>query len=214
MQKYKVYLLTFPSGKHYCGFTSQKLEKRWNYGKGYQKCPLVYKAILKYGWDNVEKKLIFSSDDRDEALQKEKDTIAELQLTNPDYGYNLHEGGKPNGNNIFSNKDFIEKHKQQMKELWKDPVFLKKMKKRKGPTGPKSEETKKKISDAKKGSIPVNRKAVIQLDPDTLEEIADFVSATEAAIAVCGNSNGCSNILNACKGKRKTAYKYKWRFQD
>ena len=96
MQKYKVYLLTFPSGKHYCGFTSQKLEKRWNYGKGYQKCPLVYKAILKYGWDNVEKKLIFSSDDRDEALQKEKDTIAELQLTNPDYGYNLHEGGKPN----------------------------------------------------------------------------------------------------------------------
>ena len=43
--KYKIYLLTFPNGKKYCGYTSQELEKRWNHGEGYKKCPLVYKAI-------------------------------------------------------------------------------------------------------------------------------------------------------------------------
>ena len=61
MKKYKVYLFIFPNGKFYCGYTSQTLQRRWDNGNGYKKCPLVYKAIQKYGWDNITKKLIFDS---------------------------------------------------------------------------------------------------------------------------------------------------------
>lgn len=45
IKKYKIYLLIFPNGKQYCGYTSQTLNHRWDNGNGYKKCPLVYKAI-------------------------------------------------------------------------------------------------------------------------------------------------------------------------
>ena len=38
---YKVYLLTFPNNKKYCGYTSQELKNRWNNGRGYDKCPFL-----------------------------------------------------------------------------------------------------------------------------------------------------------------------------
>ena len=81
-KKFKVYLFTFPNGKQYCGFTSQSLSKRWNNGNGYQKCPLVWRAIQKYGWENITKTIIFSSENKELALEKEKECIAQLKLTN------------------------------------------------------------------------------------------------------------------------------------
>ncbi len=92
---YSVYLLTFPNGKKYCGQTSQKVERRWANGQGYKKCPLVYKAIIKYGWDNVKKEIIYTTHNQSEAYAKEKDIITTLNLLNPEFGYNLDEGGKP-----------------------------------------------------------------------------------------------------------------------
>jgi predicted GIY-YIG superfamily endonuclease len=46
---FSVYLFTFTNGKFYCGITSKRPERRWQKGEGYKKCPLVYKAIKKYG---------------------------------------------------------------------------------------------------------------------------------------------------------------------
>lgn len=214
-KKYKIYMLTFPNGKKYCGYTSRSLKARWNNGKGYEKCPLVYRAILKYGWENVTKELLFSFDNKEEALEKERETIAALSLTNPDYGYNIHEGGKPTGASYFSDPAFIEQHRIYLKQLWQDPAFREKMSKRARP--PKREVTqaeRQRMSEIKKGQVPVNRRPVIQLDPKTFEEIGDYPSASHAALAVCGSVEGCSNILNVCKGRRKTAYKYAWRFQE
>jgi hypothetical protein len=55
---------------------------------------------------------------------------------------------------------------------------------------------------------------VFQIDKDTNQIIKSFISATEASLELIGKKDGCSNILNVCKGKRKTAYGYKWRFKE
>ena len=53
MRDYKVYVHTAPNGKRYVGITRQKLNRRWRYGEGYKRCVYFYKAIKKYGWDNI-----------------------------------------------------------------------------------------------------------------------------------------------------------------
>lgn len=41
----------------YVGYTSQKLEDRWKQGDGYRN-QLFYKAILQYGWDAFDHKIL------------------------------------------------------------------------------------------------------------------------------------------------------------
>lgn len=215
--KYKVYLFIFPNGKKYCGYTSQEnINNRWHGGHGYEKCPLVWKAIQKYGWKNIEKKIIYSSPNMEDALQKEKEIIAYYNLTNPIYGYNLDQGGKSTGNSQFLTIKGRKKISETHKKLWSNPDYRKKMSdiQKNIPHRPLSEETKRKISESKKGSIPPNRIAVVQIDKNTNAIIASYESATAAALALNIERTGCSNILNACKGKRKTAYGYKWSFKN
>ena len=97
---YKVYLYTNRiNNKKYCGITSRTLEQRSGVnGFGYIRT--VYKsktrfanAILKYGWDNFSPEILYEVETEQEAFDLEIKTIAEMNLTNPDYGYNLHFGG-------------------------------------------------------------------------------------------------------------------------
>ena len=53
MNNYKVYVHIFPNDKKYVGITMQEPRELWNRGHGYKKCPKVYQAIMKYGWDNI-----------------------------------------------------------------------------------------------------------------------------------------------------------------
>ena len=41
-KKWCVYVHIAPNGKKYVGITSQKPEKRWNHGEGYQRHPYFY----------------------------------------------------------------------------------------------------------------------------------------------------------------------------
>ena len=66
---------------------------------------------------------------------------------------------------------------------------------------------KKEIENSKG---PGKKKAVAQLDINTLEIVAVYSSAEEAARAL-GKTEG-SHIGAVCNGKRKTAYGYKWSF--
>ena len=212
---YKVYLFTFPNGKKYCGFTSKKLERRWDNGNGYQKCPLVYKAIQKYGWDNVKKELLYEFETEEEGLNKEKEIIKKLQLTNPEYGYNLHEGGRPHGGAAFLTEEGRKKISEASKKRWADPEFRQKMSE-KAKLHPPSKlcRERAKIASAKahKGVTPNNARPIDQLDPKTLELITSYPSACHASVALTGNKEGCANILKVCKGQRYSAYGWKWRF--
>jgi len=216
-KKYKVYLFTFPNNKKYCGYTSQSLKHRWDNGNGYKRCPLVWRAIQKYGWDNIKKELYFSSNDKNEALNKEKEVIYELDLTNPKFGYNLHEGGQPTPPTRNLTPEARQHLSELCKQRWADPKFRAE-RIAYGKAHPPSklciERGKIASAIAHKGVTPTNAMPVYQIDKDTDKIIAEYKSACAASRAVIGENDGATNILKVCKGQRKTAYGYKWRFQD
>lgn len=91
MSNYLVYVHVFPNGKKYVGITSQTTTARWSRGNGYKKCPKVYKAIQKYGWDNIEHIVIT------DGLTKEAAEMVEMALIETfdsiKNGYNIDHGG-------------------------------------------------------------------------------------------------------------------------
>lgn len=92
--KYTVYRHTSPSGKMYIGLTRQKPERRWQNGIGYIDNPYFYKAIKKYGWDNLEHEIIASGLSIDQACQLEIELIKKHKSNNRKYGYNIADGGQ------------------------------------------------------------------------------------------------------------------------
>lgn len=88
-----VYLLLFKNGKKYYGITSQKLNRRWRNGNGYKKKYIITYAIEKYGWDNIEKKVLFTGLTQEEASKIEIELITKDKTTDRKYGYNLAPGG-------------------------------------------------------------------------------------------------------------------------
>lgn len=103
-----VYIHIFPNGKVYIGQTSQTTAQRWIRGKGY-KGQLVERAIKKYGWDNIEHKVLYSGLTEEEANEIEIRLISEYNSTNEDFGYNLLDGGKSKGQNLQHSKDHYKK---------------------------------------------------------------------------------------------------------
>lgn len=141
---YCVYVHTSPSGKKYVGQTGKTPEDRWRYGCGYlyknedgeYKQPAFARAILKYGWENIEHEIIASNLTKEEADNFEKLLIKELDTMNPKYGYNCKEGGSNCVLSEESRKKISDAHKGE-----KHHMFGKHH----------SEETKRKISESHKG---------------------------------------------------------------
>lgn len=92
-ENYTVYKHIFPNNKIYIGITKRKPEIRWNKGKGYKLCPLMNKAIQKYGWDNVKHEILFTNLTKKQAEEKEIQLIKEYKCNNRKYGYNIENGG-------------------------------------------------------------------------------------------------------------------------
>ena len=96
MENYKLYIHKFPNGKVYVGITSQDVRERWRHGEGY-KDQLVYRAILKYGWDAISHQVLLSGMTKEEAEEKEIEFISAFKSNNPEYGYNISNGGNCSG---------------------------------------------------------------------------------------------------------------------
>lgn len=77
MKKYTVYKHVTPSNKVYIGITSQSINRRWRNGKGYSTNKHFYRAILKYGWDNIQHIVLFTNLDVNKAKQIEISLIQE-----------------------------------------------------------------------------------------------------------------------------------------
>lgn len=128
-ENYTVYMHRFPNGKVYIGITSKKPELRWMSGKGYQ-TQNVYKAILKYGWENIEHIILLSGLSKEDAEKKEIEFISAFRANEREFGYNIESGGS-------CSRPLSEQTKQKI---------------RIARIGTKaSEETKKKMSEARKG---------------------------------------------------------------
>lgn len=139
MNNYIVYKHTFPNGKVYIGITSQTMEKRFENGRGYKKCPKMHNAILKYGWGNVEHEMLYSGLSKEEAEQKEIELIA--YYGSVENGYNTDHGGNGTGTHSIETREkislgnkgkprpkFSEERKLQYSEMMRDknnPFFRK-----------------------------------------------------------------------------------------
>lgn len=169
-RKFMVYKHTTPSNKIYIGITCQKPQKRWRYGYGYSNCPLFYKAIKKYGWDNINHEILYENLTKEEAILKEKELIEKYDSTNNKKGYNLTKGGEGNFGVIFTEdrKQKISKSKMGHKV---SEETIKKIKE--STSGMKhwnfgrnlSQETKNKISESHKGK---------KLTPEHIKQLKTF----------------------------------------
>lgn len=98
-KKFVVYAHVFPNGKRYIGITSKVPKNRWQNGTGYSKNnqPVVYNAIQKYGWNNIEHIILFKNLIEKDAKNKEIELIKEYNTychNKNSNGYNMTFGGE------------------------------------------------------------------------------------------------------------------------
>ncbi len=95
-KNYTVYLATFPNGKIYVGVTGSSLEERvrrhGHFHKSKVKQPM-YRAIVKYGKASIVWSTLFTTEDKNIAIEKEKFFIKDYNSNNSSIGYNLTSGG-------------------------------------------------------------------------------------------------------------------------
>lgn len=110
-----VYMHKFPNNKVYIGITKNTPQRRWrNNGSGYKTQKLMWRAIQKYGWNNVEHIILFKDIDEKQAKKKEQELIAKYRSNVFDYGYNLTQGGDGVHGYICS-----EETRQKLSKIWK-----------------------------------------------------------------------------------------------
>lgn len=120
LKRYTVYMHITPNGKRYVGITSLEPVKRWCNGMGYKTQPLFFRAITKYGWHNIEHKVLYTDLTKERAIEIEIQLIAEYDSTNPQNGYNCTIGGEgANGVRLseVTRKKISESHKGE-KAVW------------------------------------------------------------------------------------------------
>lgn len=95
------------NGKVYIGKATNP-QSRWeNQGYKYKTCPRFWSAIQHYGWDNFEHEILLACETQEEINILEKEYIKKYRALEPDFGYNLSEGGT--GGNVWAGKTQAEK---------------------------------------------------------------------------------------------------------
>lgn len=211
-RKYTIYEHVSKDGKRYIGITSQKLRVRWRNGEGYVKNIHFYRSIQKYGWDNFQHNIIAENIDEENAKKMEKELIKKYNTTNPLYGYNITDGGEARQPCPEHVKKILS---EKLKGVKKSEETKKKMseaaKKRK--YGKLTEEHKKKISKSligNKRALGCNSNAKMIAMCDMNNNILKMFSGAKEAGEYL---NCCSSGINyACrenmenKGLDKTKY--------
>lgn len=88
-----VYKHTTPNGKVYIGISGQKhLSGRWHNGEGYKR-QYFYRAIKKYGWENIKHEILEEGLSVEDANKLEEFYIKKYKSDQKDYGYNVQPGG-------------------------------------------------------------------------------------------------------------------------
>lgn len=95
MDTYIVYRHKTPNGKVYIGQTRNTPHDRWKNGLGYtcHKHGFFWKAILKYGWENIRHEILMEGLSKEDADRFERLFIFLYQSDQREYGYNARGGG-------------------------------------------------------------------------------------------------------------------------
>lgn len=157
MKKWTLYQHIFPNGKSYIGITSKEnpYDRFGTNGREYGN--YIGNAIKKYGWENIEHKILLTNLTQDEANKLEKEYIKKFNTQYPN-GYNITEGGEGRAgyHNPHSEqtKQKISKTKTGVKigphsAEWSRHISEGKLK----STYKHSDETKQRISQNRKGIL-------------------------------------------------------------
>lgn len=189
--KWCVYKHTSPSGKYYIDITSRSPYRRWGLGSQYSKKSIFYKAIQKYGWDNIKHEVLISNVGEKTAKNIEKDLIKFAKIKG--LSYNITDGG---------DGTVGLKHTAEFKET-----------KRKSMLGNTFGYLVKHRGNAKipKGANSSLSKTVYQYDLNgnflkKWDCITDFIRS------IGRRRSSLTHISACCKGKRNSAYGYIWRY--
>ena len=97
-----VYKHTFPNGKVYYGITKRDAHSRWREGKGYQNQPVMFDAIIKYGWDNIKHEKIACG-----LTEKEAKELEQRLITSEPYGRTYNTAYKAKISDYVTDNDTI-----------------------------------------------------------------------------------------------------------
>ena len=230
-----IYAHRTPSNKYYIGITSKhRVQDRWDNGNGYKNCPIFYKAILKYGWNNIEHYIIASKLSENMAKNLEIHLISFFKACKRSYnitnggdghlGYIPSEETRKKLGNGRRGKSLSKEHKLKLSKTFKGrkahPNTIAAI--IRTHTGKiVSEETRQKLrklnlgkhhtEETKEKLSTISSKPVIQY---SLKEdfIKEYKSASEAARFL---GKRPSSIIHCCNHKTNynTAYKYKWEWK-
>lgn len=216
---YIVYQHVFPNKKSYVGITNQRPERRWRKGEGYKYNTRMFRAIKKFGWDNIKHIILANGLTLEEASLMEIRLIAEQNLMDSRYGYNLASGGShPEHSEATKRKIGIRSKGRKHTEEFKHWISEKNSGENNFMYGKHhSETTKKKISESKKGTPSINKgkygsshpssKIVAGIDPTTNEIVVQYGSVIDASEGI-GRSKSC--LQAALHGQQHTCAGLKW----
>lgn len=148
---YTVYKHTTPSGKVYVGITKQKPEQRWDNGNGHKKNEHFYRAILKYGWENIEHEIVENGLTKQQACDLEIELIAKYDATDPRNGYNNSIGGECGSLGVHPSAETRRKISESLKHAYLNPELRRKIGESHKGYQP-SDETRRKLSESLKGA--------------------------------------------------------------
>lgn len=163
MNNYKIYKYTSPSGGVYIGQTTKTIEERSRDGYYYSLLnkktgkflqPAIANALLKYGWDNFKKEILYENLTSEEADELEQELIKYHKENG--ICYNICNGGK----------NCEGARKQSVKQYTLQGEFIKQW--------------------------------------ERIKDVEIFLNVKGAE----------GNIVACCKGRKKRAYGYIWRYVD
>ena len=195
------------NGKIYIGKTNFTIEKRWReHCQDYQKSSLnkrpLYSAMKKYGIENFSIEEVEYLDTPLEAEEREKYWIEYYGSFK--YGYNATRGGD---GKTYADYDLIYslwnegKNNKEIQEITKYDYLTISI--ALSSYNISSEEKQR------RGRINI-QKPVAKLDKNTLQIIKVYSSIEEAYRDLQKQTSG--HIAEVCKGKRKSAYGYGWKY--
>ena len=188
-KKYSVYgHVNITNGKWYVGMTSQEPKKRFNYGFGYQSNSKMWSDIKESDWNNDWIHTVFDTfDNREDALDYEAFLIDMFDTI--ENGYNT---------SSFDSMHYerTEEHKKNLSESLTGRTF--------------TDEHKKKLSESMTGNYNSPTKPILQFSKKG-EFISEYPSTHEAE-----RQTGCNhqNLCECCKGTRKSAGGYIWKYKE
>lgn len=199
---YTVYQHIFPNNKVYIGMTSQELKMRWKNGNAYRRQIYLFRAIKKYGWNNIEHKILLTNLSKEEAESEEIRLISKYKSNKKQYGYNIENGGScATTHSLITRKKISKKLKgRKLSETTKNKM-------RKRMIGNKYNLGRKMPKEHLEKLNLINSVPIAQYDSKN-NLIKEYVSLREAERVTKILSSHISQVSN---GKRHTAGGYVWK---